>query len=107
MNAFLLAWRNLWHQRWRALLSVGGVGIAVVLIFMQLSFLGSVKRGATQVYDHLDFDLLLVSSEYLEMNRAANFPRARLVQARAVPEVASVLPVTMAPGRWRDPRPRE
>jgi putative ABC transport system permease protein len=104
MNPFTLAWANLRHQRMRTFIAVGGVSFSVVLLFMQLGFLGSVDRAATQLYDHLDFDLLLLSSEYLDLNRPGDFPRERLAQAR-IDGVSAVLPLTTGLNLWRDPRP--
>jgi putative ABC transport system permease protein len=106
MSAFGLAWLTLLHQRMRTLISLAGVAFAVILIFMQLGFLGAVERTATQLYDHLDFDLILVSSEYIDLMRSGSFPRRRLAQAHAVTGVERALPLTTGPGLWRDPRPR-
>ncbi len=105
MTAVQLAWRNLLHERVRTLISLAGVSFAVVLIFMQLGFLGAVESTATQFYDVLDFDLVVVSSEYLDLNRPADFPRARLAQARGVAGVEAVTPLSAGIGLWRDPRP--
>lgn len=105
MSSFVLAGLNLLHQRLRTLISLAGVGFAVVLVFMQLGFLGSVERTATLLFNRLDFDLLLTSREYLDLNRPASLPRRRLAEAHAAPGVAEVRPVTLGMGQWRDPRP--
>jgi putative ABC transport system permease protein len=104
MSPLRLAWLGLAHQRLRSFISLVGVGFAVVLIFMQLGFLGAVERTATQLYDRLDFDLLLLSSEYLDLNRAGDFSREHLAAARALPEVESVVPLCVGFGTWRPPR---
>ena len=36
---------------------------------MELGLLGGVGRTATMLYDNLNFDLLLLSSEYLDLSR--------------------------------------
>jgi putative ABC transport system permease protein len=105
MNAFTLARSNLWYQRLRTLVSLGGVAFAVLLIFSQLGFLGAVDRTATLLFDRLDFDLLLASSEYLDLNTPEDFPRLRLAQADAVAGVESVRPFSVGLGLWRGPRP--
>jgi putative ABC transport system permease protein len=87
-------------------ISLAGVMFTVILIFMQLGFLGAVEQTATLLFDHLDFDLLLVSSEYLDFRRSGDFPRARLAQARVTGMVQDVLPLTVGGGLWLDPRPR-
>ena len=80
MSAFILAALNLLHQRIRTLISIAGVAFAALLIFTQLGFLGSVDRTATLLFDHLDFDLLLTSGEYIDLNTPQGFPRPRLFQ---------------------------
>lgn len=105
MTAYGLALRNLRHQRTRTVISLAGIGFAVVLMFMQLGFLASVERTATMLYDRLDFDLVLIPSEYLDVNRPGSFPRRRLSQVSAVNGVASVRPLWIRMGFWRDPRP--
>jgi putative ABC transport system permease protein len=106
MNAFTLAWSNLLHQRLRTLISLGGVAFAALLIFSQLGFLGSVHQTATLLFDKLDFDLLLTSREYLNLNTPEDFPRQRLAQADAVPGVESVRPFSVCLGLWRGPWPQ-
>jgi putative ABC transport system permease protein len=80
-----------------------GAAFAVVLIFMQLGFLGSVRNTATLLYDRLEFDLLLTSSEYLDMSRPGSLDRNRLVQAQAAPGVVDVLPLSMNQALWKNP----
>src|SRR6516225_4014025 len=106
MSAFSLACVNLLHQRIRTLISLAGVGFAVLLIFTQLGFLGSVHQTATLLYDKLDFDLLLTSREYLNLNTPEGFPRERLYQANGVAGVESVRPFSVCLGLWRGPRPQ-
>jgi hypothetical protein len=45
----------------------------------------------------LDFDLLLTSREYLNLNTPEGFPRLRLSQADAVASVESVRPFSIQP----------
>src|SRR5947209_739500 len=61
MSRTPLAWRNLLHERPRTLVAVAGVAFAVTLIFVQRGFFVAVRRTATLVYDHLDFDLALLA----------------------------------------------
>jgi putative ABC transport system permease protein len=98
-----LAWSNLAHKRRRTALAAGGVAFAVTLIFMELGLLGGVGRTATMLFDKLNFDLLLTSSEYLDLSRPGVFPRSRLAQARAAGGVDEVIPLEMGVGNWRLP----
>jgi putative ABC transport system permease protein len=106
MSAFTLAGLNLLHQRIRTLISLAGVAFAALLIFTQLGFLGAVDKTATLLFDKLDFDLLLTSREYLNLNTPKDFPRLRLSQADGVAGVESVRPLSVCLGLWRGPWPQ-
>jgi putative ABC transport system permease protein len=101
MSPLRLAWLTLLHQRVRTAISLAGVTFAVVLICMQLGMRGAVERTATQLYDCLDFDLLLRATNYLDLGRSGSIPRERLAQARAASGVRSVLPLTVSNAEWR------
>jgi len=51
---------------------------------MQLGFLGAVFTTANLVYDQFDFDVVIVSTEYVSLNQSSSFLRTRLAQERAV-----------------------
>jgi putative ABC transport system permease protein len=89
--------------RARTLISVTGVAFTVFLMLMQLGFLGAVVRTATQLYDHLDFDLLLVSSEYATLRNPGTLPQVRLALARGVDGVQTVVPLEVTRGMWHGP----
>jgi putative ABC transport system permease protein len=98
-----LAWLNLVHSKMRTALAVAGVAFALVLIFMQLGFLGSAERSATLVFDALDFDVLLRSRHYLHLIASRTFPRGRLDQAESLPGVDRAAPIYLASNFWRNP----
>jgi putative ABC transport system permease protein len=106
MRAVRLAFANLRHGALRTTVSVAGVAFAVLLIFMQFGFLGAVRTTATLFYDSLDFDLILLSGEYRDMLHAGTVADDRLLAARYVDGVASVRPLWLSVGMWRDPRPQ-
>ena len=103
MTSLRLALVNLLHERGRTAISVVGAAFAVVLVFMQLGFLGSVENTATLLYGKMRFDLLITSSEYLDMSRPGSVDRTRLAQAESAAGVEEVLPVSLGPGVWRNP----
>ena len=102
-----LAWLNLLHQKTRTVVALAGVAFAVVLILLQLGFLASVRQTATRIYDHLDFDLLLVSPQYLHLMKAGTIPRVRLAQAAAVPAVDSSMALDVGFQLWRNADTRQ
>jgi putative ABC transport system permease protein len=98
-----LAWRNLVHEGPRTLVAVAGVAFAVILIFVQLGFFVAMWRTATLIYDRLDFDLALLSVEYVDLNRPGWVPRERLMAVRALPEMDAVRPLAVGIHGWRNP----
>jgi putative ABC transport system permease protein len=100
-----LAWKNLTHNRVRTLVALAGVGFAVILIFMQLGFLGAVRKTATQIYDALDFDLMLRSPAYLHLTEPGAFPRERVFQAESMSFVEKATPFYLGLSEWQAPQP--
>lgn len=98
-----LAWSNLNHNQFRTAVALSGVAFAVVLIFMQLGFLGAVQSTATLIYDALDFDLAIRSKEYLHLSDPRNFPRRRLYQAESHAGVKQASPFYIELSQWRNP----
>src|SRR5579871_1363113 len=92
---------NLLHQPVRTTVAILGVSFAVLLVFMQLGFYGSAETAATTLYSSLDFDLVLVSSNYLNSTRPRSFPRHRIYQALEHRDVATVSPLYIDWQTWR------
>src|SRR5687768_16319706 len=100
-----LAWKNLVHNKVRTSVTLDGVSFAVILIFMQLGFLGAVRKTATQIYDALDFDLMLRSPSYLHLTEPRSFPRERVYQAASLAEIAKARPFYLGLSEWQAPQP--
>jgi len=100
-----LAWKNLVHNKVRTAVALAGVGFAVILIFMQMGFKGAVRKTATQIYDALDFDLILRSPAYLHLTEPRAFPRQRVFQAASLPEVERARPFYLGLSEWQAPQP--
>jgi putative ABC transport system permease protein len=96
----LIAWRILVHEKGRSGLAVGGILVAILLMFLQIGFYNSVPRGGLLFYDVMKFDLMLTSSAYVFEAQPLSFPRRRLYQALAMPEVTRAVGVYHASGRW-------
>ena len=88
------------------LLACIGTFLAILLVFMQLGFYGSVLAGATMIFDQLDFDLLVTSREYSYLARAGSFPRRRVYQARQLPSVTSSAPFYTRLASWNNAHDR-
>lgn len=69
-----LAWYNLRHDRARLLVAVAGVTFAVLLMFMNLGFLGALVNTTTNFYSRFNGDIFLISPESLEISSTKSFP---------------------------------
>ena len=102
-----LAWKNLAHNKVRTAVALAGVGFAVILIFMQMGFKGAVRKTATQIFDALDFDLMLRSPAYLHLTEPRTFPRQRVFQAASLPQVEKAQPFYLGLSEWQAPQPAD
>ena len=98
-----IAWRILTYQKGRTALALGGIFIAILLIFVEIGFFIAVPQGGMLIYDHLRFDLLLVSDKYIFQAQSGQIPRARLDQVRTNPDVAAATAIYVGNAKWQDP----
>ncbi|QDV27651.1 ABC transporter permease [Aureliella helgolandensis] len=92
---------NLLHQGPKTLVSIGGVAFALLLVFMQLGFMGAVSHTATNVLKSLEFDILLRGHAYLHLYEPGNIERKWLRMAESVPGVTSAQPFWVTIQNWR------
>ncbi len=98
-----VAWRILTHQKGRTALAVGGMFVAILLIFVELGFFIAVPQGGMLIYDHMRFDLLLCSNRYVIQTQSGQIARARLATAATVAGVAQATPFYLGNAKWQDP----
>lgn len=96
-----LALHNLWHQLARTLVSVAGVGFALLLVFMQLGFQGAVSHTATNVFEQMRFDLLLRSTDYAHLYEPGRIAATNVSVAAGLEEVQEVIPMWITLQNWR------
>jgi len=96
----LVAWRILAHEKGRSGLAISGIFVAILLMFLQLGFYTSVPRAGLLFYDAMRFDLLLTSSAYVFEGQSSTFPRRRLFQTLAFPEVLRADALYHDRARW-------
>ncbi len=96
-----LALHNLAHQWQKTLVSVAGVAFALLLVFMQLGFMGAVSNTATNVLESLKFDVLLRSRDYIHLYEAGQLERKWLDVAQSTPGVVSAKPLWITIHNWR------
>jgi len=97
-----LAWRNLRQNPSQFILAIIAISFAVMLIFMQLGILGAVLKGATLIYDQLNFDIVLISQKSLEVSFTQPFSRQQLYRINGLPDVADTTPVYISFADWKN-----
>src|SRR5271165_3695553 len=96
-----LAWRILIHDKGRTALALVGMFMAILLVFVQLGLFFAVPQGGMLLYDHMRFDLLLVSNQYEYQAQPGAFPASRLAAVRGSPDVAEVTPLYFGVVKWK------
>ncbi len=98
-----LGWLQLRHKPSRLLVALSGIAFAVLLIMMQLGFRSALFESAVRFHERFRYDIALFSPDSVFIVRPQSFSIRRLYQALAVDGVATVAPVYIFPGVWKDP----
>ena len=99
-----LAWLLLSRQPLRLLVALAGICFAGILMFMQLGFRDGLFDASVTVHRLFDADLVLMSPRSMSSISMSGFPRRRLVQAMAHPDVQGITPVNWNFLLWRNPQ---
>ncbi len=97
-----LALANILNNVPKTALSLAGICVAIVLIFMQLGFRGAVGDTAVNIYQKLDFDILVRSPNYLHFTDASRIDRHALEEIAGATEIASVNFLNVSGTSWRN-----
>lgn len=98
-----LAWLNLTHTLARTVVSIGGIGFAILLMFMQLGFLGSVGETATVVLDRMRCDIVVRSPDYLHIYDTSTVPGGLPQWLEGMGEVLDAVPLDIGVTQWHNP----
>ena len=98
-----LAWLQVTRERTRLVVAIAGIAFADMLIFIQMGFEGALYDAAIQPHRNLQADLVLTDPQMQTLFSVKAFPRERLYQTLAHPEVDSVSGVYIATGQWKNP----
>ena len=98
-----LAWLQVTRERTRLLVAIAGIAFADMLIFIQMGFEGALFDAAVQPHRNLQADLVLTNPQMQTLFSVKGFPRERLYQTLAHPDVASVNGMYIATGQWKNP----
>ncbi len=88
-----LAWQNLTHNRRGLAVAIGGIGFAVILMFMETGFENALLDSTVKVVEELNADIIVASKAEYSLTAGQSFSRRRLLQAEACAGVASASPL--------------
>ena len=91
------------HKRTRTAVAAAGIAFAVLVMFVQLGFYGSVINTALAVSARFDADIALISPRFAYLGATGTIPAGRLYQALSQPEVSASVPIYFRYAEWRDP----
>lgn len=103
MRRVPLALLNLLYDRTRLGVAISGVTFAVLLIFLNLGFLGALVSTTTNFYSQFNADIFLMSPQSLEISTTEPFPKNRLYQVAGVEGVKRVMPLYAEYSLWKNP----
>jgi putative ABC transport system permease protein len=101
-----LAWLLLTRQPARLAVALAGIAFAGILMFMQLGFRDGLFDASVTIHKLFNTDLVLLSPRTMSSIAMAGFPRRRLIQAMADPDVVGTTPVNWNLLLWRNPQTR-
>lgn len=89
-----LAFRNLFQQKFRLALSIGGVALAMMLIVLLNGFLAGIYRQVTAYLDYTPADLIVAQDGVSNLlSSTSTLPANTGDLARGVPGIAQVIPI--------------
>ncbi|BAZ37622.1 glycolipid ABC exporter inner membrane subunit [Calothrix sp. NIES-4101] len=97
-----LSWKNLFHNRQRFVAAIIAVAFAVLLIFTQLGFRNGIIDSNVAFLQRLNADLILVNSRRKITTLERTFKKARLYQARQLPEVIEAYSLYLTLATWKN-----
>lgn len=97
-----VALSNLAFDRIRLFIGIGGVAFAVLLVFINLGFLGALSNTAGLLYNQLDADIYLISPLSLTGTATKPFSRERVSQAQSLSTIQSASPLYIGYLPWRN-----
>jgi putative ABC transport system permease protein len=86
--------------------AVAGIAFATLLMFMQLGFQGALYKTATDIHRHFLADIVLTgprTENFFDAGLYQTFTERYLARARQVEGVASVAPLYVGFGHWKNP----
>lgn len=103
LSSFVLAWRQLTHNKMKLAVASAGVVVAVMLMLVQLGIRQGAMDNSVAFTRRISADLVVVSPRTKTIFQSAAFPRRLLYRLPAHAQVAKVQELYMSQARWRNP----
>ncbi|MEM9091079.1 MAG: ABC transporter permease DevC [Cyanobacteria bacterium P01_F01_bin.53] len=88
-----VAWAQLLHQKVQTVITILGIAVTAILLFMQIGFRVGLLESSTQLPASFQSDIVLVSDSSIAFSVAVPFSERRLNQLLAFEEVEAVTPI--------------
>ena len=92
-RTFSIAGGQLLHQKVQTIITILGIAVTAVLLFMQIGFRVGLLESSTQLPASFQSDIVLTSSSSIAFSVAIPFSERRLNQVLAFEEVEAVTPI--------------
>ena len=92
-RTFSVAWAQLLHQKVQTVVTILGIAVTAILLFMQIGFRVGLLESSSQLPASFQSDIVLVSDSSIAFSVAVPFSERRLNQVLAFEEVEAVTPV--------------
>ncbi|NJN04509.1 MAG: FtsX-like permease family protein [Leptolyngbyaceae cyanobacterium SL_1_1] len=102
-----LAILNLIHDRRKFVTSLGGVGFAVLLMFLFMGFMNALYDSQLQLLNQLNGEIVMINRLKSNMFVPIAFARRRLYQARAYAGVEAAYPIYISDANWKNPETKK
>ena len=102
-SSFILAWRQLSHQKMKLAVASAGVVVAVMLMLVQLGIREGAMDNSVAFPRRINAELTVISPRTKTIFQSAAFPRRLLFRLPADPDVDRVQELYLAQARWHNP----
>jgi putative ABC transport system permease protein len=88
-----LGWRLVQRDAWRSLLAMAGIGVAVLIAFVEMGFMNGVLDSQLRIVEAARGDLVVLDKRRVHLDKWDSLLPIRLAQIAGLPGVAAVLPL--------------
>jgi len=95
---FWLAWKTLYHEKGRFLVTVAGITFSAILVLTQVGIYLGMMRSATDIIRHSDADIWIASKNIQSFDFANDFPESRKNRVESLADVLWAEPLVLTWG---------